>query len=270
MLRLTIRTTAVLLAASAVLMIVGLFDELLSWDIFSQQVENLLYGVFFSCLVLAGAGIALSFVLGILEMVEIMRAFHEGRSLPPAPKFGYYAKRSLAGATVLIGLLLLLSFVNAGVQQHRQAVFRQLAGEQTQRFTNKFAKALPRDLQAPTVDPELEQVMETVERSGLFWEPILYLPDPSDADALWYYDGPGYQYHTSEDEPLQFKRLFVSNHRETVVSQAFKGETAEIDDFIQKRTFVWLEPITQRDEIKAMLFLRGNQSADFRNYDFEE
>ncbi|NEO85401.1 MAG: hypothetical protein F6J87_14300 [Spirulina sp. SIO3F2] len=269
MLRLIIRTTAVLLTISAVLLIVGLFDELLGWDIFSQQLENLLYGVFFSCLVLAGSGIALSFVLGILEIVEIMRASHEGRSLPPAPQFGYYAKRGFAGATALIGLLLLLSFVNAGVQQHRQAVFRQLAEQQTQRFSAKIARALPRDLTAPTVEPELEQVMETVVRSELFWSTVLYLPDPSDADALWYYEGQTYP-EPNADEPLKFERLFISNRRETVVSATLKGEAQELPTFIQAKKFVWLEPIQRGDEAKAVLFLRGNQGADFRNYDFEE
>ncbi|MEM8637904.1 MAG: hypothetical protein AAGG51_03665 [Cyanobacteria bacterium P01_G01_bin.54] len=269
MLRLIIRTTAVLLIASAVLLIVGLFDEFLNWDIFSQGVENVLYGVFFSCLVLAGAGIALSFVLGILEIVEIMRAGHDGRSLPPAPRFGYYTKRSLAGATALIGLLLLLSFVNAGVQHHRQAVFRELAEQQTQRFSAKIARALPRDLSNPTVAPELAQLMQTVERSELFGDTLLYLPDPADADALWYYDG--YTYREPDAEgPIPFERLFISSRRETVVGRMLQGKAQERFDFIQAKKFVWLEPIGRGDDIKAVLFLRGYRNADFRNYDFKE
>lgn len=206
MLRLVIRTTAILLAISAVLLIVGLFDALLGWDMFSQGMENLLYGVFSSCLVLGGTGIALSFVLGIQEIVDIMRASHAGRSLPPSPRLRHYLLRSLLGVGVLIGLLIALSGLNAGVQQHRQAVFRQLAEQQTQRFEGKIAQSLPTDSNAPRVSPELEQVLKTVERLDLVQSFILYLPDPSDAEALWYYQGGPV---SEDDNKLAFERLNV-------------------------------------------------------------
>ena len=267
MLRLVIRATAVLLAIAAVLSIVGLFDAYLGWDIFSQRIEALLYSVFFSCLVLAAVGIALSFVLGLLEIVEIMRASHESRTLPP-PRFGYYAKRSLLGVAALIGLLIFLSLVNAAVQQHRQSVFRQLAEQQAQRFAPKIARFLPTDLTAPTVTPELEQAMDTVRRSDLFWSVVLYLPDPADEDALWYYDGEP-NYGDSDPDTLQFERLFVSKRREEVVNTALHSENNDLQGFIDNQEFVWLEPM-QQGGVSAVLYLGGNQQADFRDYSFSE
>ncbi|MDJ0702939.1 MAG: hypothetical protein QNJ46_06620 [Leptolyngbyaceae cyanobacterium MO_188.B28] len=264
MLRLVIRTTAILLSIGAVLVIVGLFDTFLGWDIFSQRVEDFLYGVFFSCLVLASVGIALSFVLGLLEIVEIMRASHEGRSLPP-PRVGYYAKRSLLGVSALIGLLIALSMVNAGVQQHRQAVFRQLAEQQAQRFAPKIARSLPTNLNAPEVSLELEQAINTVRRLDLIRAVLLYLPDASDKDALWYYDG----WPRNEDNNQEFERIFVSKRLEEAVSAALYGKENALQEFINDKKFVWLEPIQQGD-VSAVLYLRGNETADFRDYSFSE
>ncbi|MEL6222314.1 MAG: hypothetical protein AAFR31_06715 [Cyanobacteria bacterium J06627_8] len=268
MLRLVIRSTAILLVAGAVLLIVGLFDTFLGWDIFSQRVEEFLYGIFFSCLVLAVAGIALSFVLGILEIVEIMRATSEERSLPPLPKFSYYATRGLVGIAALIGLLVLLSLANANVQQHRQSVFRQLTEQQTQRFSSKIARSLPTSLDAPVVSDELKQVIETIQRSELIWSVILYLPDPSDDDALWFYDGRTGPIEVGGDE-LEFERLFIARRREEAAIAAMNGDEAPLQDFIKSRKFVWLELIQQGDT-PSVLFLKGNEQADFRDYSFSE
>ncbi|MEM0980778.1 MAG: hypothetical protein AAGH78_10945 [Cyanobacteria bacterium P01_H01_bin.58] len=268
MLRLVIRATAILLATAAVLSIVGLFDTFLNWDIFSQNIENFLYGVFFSCLVLASVGIALSFVLGLLEIVELMRASHEGRTLP-SPRFGYYAKLSSLGVTALVGLLILLSFVNASVQQHRQSVFRQLAEQQAQRVAPKIARTLPLNLTTPTVSSELEQAVETVQRSDLIWSVILYMPDPDDADALWYYDGQPDFGGSENTDTIRFERLFIAKKREKAVGAALAGNNEAVQAFINDGKFVWLEPIQQND-VSAVLFLKGNETADFRDYSFTE
>lgn len=55
MIQFVVRLTAVLLGLSSVLVIVGLFDAFLNWDIFSKRVESVLYGAFFSCITLAVA-----------------------------------------------------------------------------------------------------------------------------------------------------------------------------------------------------------------------
>lgn len=265
MLRLVIRTTAILLLIGAVLLIVGLFDTFLGWDIFSQGIENFLSSIFFSCLVLAGVGIALSFVLGLLEIVEIMRASHEGRILSP-PRVGYYAKRSMLGVSALIGLLIALSMVNTGIQKHRQGVFRQITEQQTQKIAPKLASALPTDLTAPKVAPELGQAFDTVKRSDLVWSTILYLPDPSDSDALWYYNGHySHDYNAKDYEPV-FERLFVSKDREQAVSNAFSGKDNSLETFNNDKVFAWLEPIEQAGAMKAVLYLEGNREADFRDY----
>ncbi|MEM6252450.1 MAG: hypothetical protein AAF821_05955 [Cyanobacteria bacterium P01_D01_bin.156] len=267
MIRLVIRTTAILLSIGAVLVIVGLFDAFLGWNIFSQSVENFLYGVFFSCLVLAGVGIALSFVLGLLEIVEIMRASHEGRVLPPPPRLGYFAKRSVLGVSALVGLLIALSLVNAGVQEHRQGVFRQLVQQQTQQLSPKIASFLPSDLAAPTASSQLQQAFETLTRSELVWSATLYLPDPSDTDALWYYNNQtrySVPDNQSENE-IPFERLFVAKRLEELISNAFEGQQESLENYNKTNSFVWLEPIEQNN-VQGVIYLEGNSEADLRDY----
>lgn len=110
--------------------------------------------------------------------------------------------------------------------------------------------------------------MDTVRRSDLFWSVVLYLPDPADEDALWYYDGEP-NYGDSDPDTLQFERLFVSKRREEVVNTALHSENNDLQGFIDNQEFVWLEPM-QQGGVSAVLYLGGNQQADFRDYSFSE
>ena len=77
LLSLTVGATVASLAAGALLVVLGIFDDYLGWDIFSPAVEKLLRGVFGSCVALGGFGAAISVVLGIQEIVKALRRMIE-------------------------------------------------------------------------------------------------------------------------------------------------------------------------------------------------
>ena len=95
LLSLTVGATVVLLMAGAFLVVLGIFDDYLNWDIFSPQVEKFLYGVFGSCVALGGFGAAISIVLGMQEIVKALRRMIEAaRPERPSP-----SRRRRAAAT---------------------------------------------------------------------------------------------------------------------------------------------------------------------------
>ena len=74
MLTLVVHATALLLALAAALVVVGIFNEALDWDLFGPKLEAILTGVFGGSIALASAGVALTVVLGIQEIVRAFRA----------------------------------------------------------------------------------------------------------------------------------------------------------------------------------------------------
>jgi len=93
-LTLSVRATVTLLLTAAALIVVGIFNATLKWDLFGPKVEAILYGVFFSCIALAVIGVALTLVLGIRDVVHSFQAIEKSRSetkdeLPEAPRTTY-------------------------------------------------------------------------------------------------------------------------------------------------------------------------------------
>ncbi len=99
--------TLALLAASAMLVVLGICNAIMDWDLFGPVIEKVLYSVFASCLALAAFGVAMVSVLSSREIIRDFRAYVLLRSgEPPAPA----PSGSLAG-----GLLWLAVFF-AGMQ----------------------------------------------------------------------------------------------------------------------------------------------------------
>jgi hypothetical protein len=65
LLSLAVAMTVSLLAMGATLVVLGIFDEILNWDLFSYQVEQVLTGIFFASVALSIFGVAIVFVLGV-------------------------------------------------------------------------------------------------------------------------------------------------------------------------------------------------------------
>src|SRR5919106_4338602 len=92
LLSLVVRATVILLACSAVLVVLSVFNEALHWDIFSPEAEKMLYALFGSLVALAGFGAAISIVLGIQEMVSSVRRLVD-RAQPEAEPMAAEAPR---------------------------------------------------------------------------------------------------------------------------------------------------------------------------------
>ena len=52
------------------LVVLGIFNAALNWDIFGPRLEAFLYGVFGSCMSLAAFGVAMTVILALQESVR--------------------------------------------------------------------------------------------------------------------------------------------------------------------------------------------------------
>ena len=91
---LTVGITSLLIIIAAQLMVLGIFDEWLDWDIFSPKVEIFLKALFASCVALAVFGFGLTIVLGTQEIVKaissIRQISNKAISSSPSSKKHYF------------------------------------------------------------------------------------------------------------------------------------------------------------------------------------
>ena len=129
LLSLTVGATVVLLAASSLLVVLGIFDDHLGWDLFSPEAEKVLYGLFFTCLALGGFGAAISIVLGVQEVVKSLRRMIEaarpGAAEPvrEVSRRGYFAVVA-AFLIVLAATVGAFNAANGRVEAKRLATFK--------------------------------------------------------------------------------------------------------------------------------------------------
>ncbi len=91
LLSLTVAITISLLLIGAVLVVLGIFNSFLNWDIAGPQLEKILYGIFSTSLALGAFGVAITIVLGIQEIVNVVGSMNpnkleEDAEMPEAPK----------------------------------------------------------------------------------------------------------------------------------------------------------------------------------------
>lgn len=124
-----VTVTVILLVVGALLVVLGIFNENLNWDIFSPRVEAVLWGIFGSSVALGVFGVALTIVLGIWEFVKL---FKEMIKEPRAQSVSLsYGLRWILYSGVFIALAVVIcAFINYRIQIHRRDVFTRLAGEQ--------------------------------------------------------------------------------------------------------------------------------------------
>ncbi len=262
MLRFVIRATALLLALGTVLVVVGIFDGFLGWDIFGPQVEAFLYGVFFSSLALATVGIAVSFVFGLQEVVDVLRAGNEGRTLaPPRPMKTYVVYCGL-GALALAVLVAGLDAVDDRVQVHRHGVFERVADQQLAHLGPKISAALPTGAGSPAVSATLDQLLTTLRNLDFVYDATLYLSDATDPDALWQY-----QRGWRADHPPHFERIFATRGYEWAARAALDGDASRIDAFNAAHAFQWLGPVRVAGTLRAVVRIQANPEHSFRDYE---
>jgi hypothetical protein len=272
LLSLTVSATAVLLTIGAVLVVLGIFNEYLHWDIFSPEVEKFLYGIFFSCLALGAFGVAISVVLGIQEVAQALRRMIEAASPSAAePQAKPVPRRSYA--TVLAALLALLvvtvlifNGINHRVKAGRLRNFKLVVHDEMLQLGPHLNGEIAK-IQAPCptcVPPSLPELLETLQRLSFCQSAVLFMADPVDKAVLWKY--PGQRFY-SADKPDQFARSFIADDIDRAVAQALGGDTAWIDQMNGAPDFNWYQVIRDgQGKIRAVLKIFGNPNESYRDY----
>jgi hypothetical protein len=269
LLTLSVQATVFLLLAAAALIVVGVFNESLNWDLFGPKLESILYGVFASCVALAFVGVGLVTVIGTQEIVRAFRTLERhfaGEPEQAEPGRGVYAKILLYGVLAMAVLVVGLAALNQGVQSHRSKVFRKLAAEQMQHFEGKLA-ALVSPLKAPprdNVSYELYDLVKTFDDLAFVNGVTLYLPDPQDASAMWGYTA--WREYRKEDGCARF---FVAKDFERAMQQALAGDVAELDKVNRKPGFSFYHLVKDASgKPIAVLRIDGNERENLREYAF--
>jgi hypothetical protein len=253
LLSLTVRATVILLTAGAFLVVLGIFDDLLNWDIFSPQVERLLRGVFAACVALGGFGAAICVVLGIQEVVHAFRKLVARDEVREAPRRTYTV---VLAAVLLLLVVTVAAFgaVNRRVEAHRLKVFKLIARDQMAQLGPHLASEVVR-VPAPCETcgtPEMEQFFRTLLGLSFCRSATLYLPDPANGTVLWRY-------------PREDPRFAKDDDR--AIHLALQGDTAWIDLKNAGPGFVWHHVIKDgQGKTRAILQIWGDESESFREY----
>ncbi|MCL1469919.1 hypothetical protein [Argonema antarcticum] len=272
LLSLTVWITVSLLTIGATLVVLGIFNAALQWDIFSSQVEAVLYGIFFSCVALSAFGVAMTFVLGIKKIVEAVESLEQNRRLDsslvvPEARRITYAGYMLGIVTAMSALIGVLALVDYQVQIHRSQVFKRVASEQMETFRNKFLQqvTLLKKPPANNIPKTLPELVESIGGLSFVRNITLYVPDSQDESAMWRYTR--YQ-RNSKGEPI-FERFFVAKDYEKAIKQALKNNSKSLNSLNQKTGFQWYYVLKDaRGNSIAVIRVDGNPQENFREYTF--
>lgn len=268
-LSLAVHATTLLLVVAAALMVLGIFNESLDWDLFGPRLEAVLYGVFGTSVALAGVGTALTMVLGVQEIVRAFQALPKARgaddaAAAPEATRGGYARAMAAIALGLAALIGALALTNGRVLAHRTATFKRIAAEQVGNFEPKLAARVAA-LGAPprsAVDKELYDLIRTLDGLSFVQRSTLYVPDPEDPAALWGYTA--WRDYKPEDG---FARFFVAKDFEKALAAALRGESAGLDRLNEERNFTLYRTLRGADgKPVGVLRIDGNPRENFREY----
>ena len=268
LLTLTVGITSVLLISAGLLIVLGIFNESLDWDLFGPRLESILQGVFASCIALAFVGLGLTVALGTQEIVRsflvLRRHFEPGEQAGPEAPRGAYGTMMLYIVLALAVLVTALAGLNHVVLGHRSRVFRKLASEQFTQFETKLAsiivplKAPPRD----HVPFELYDMVKTFNGLTFVRGTTLYLPDPADEMAMWGYTA--WREYKPEDG---FARFFVAKDFEKAMRKAIGGDVSGLERINTRPGFTVYHVVNDSvGNPVAVLRIDGNQRESFREY----
>lgn len=270
LLPLTVWITVWLLVIGAILVILGIFNQQLNWDIFSPQAEKVLYGIFFSCIILSVFGVAITFVLGLKRIVEAVESLQQKGSLesslvPEKTKrltYAGYMMGLLVAFSALIGVSQLADY---RVQAHRSQVFRQVAAEQVQKLKGRLAQPVSQlDRTSLNQVPQpIADLMAALGGLSFIQNTTLYVSDPQDQSVLWRYSN--YQVN-SQGEPF-FDRFLAAKEYETAIEQALNGNPAALEALNRQTNLMWYYVINNaQNQPFAVLRIEGNPHENFREY----
>lgn len=267
LLSLVVSFTLILLTIGAALVVLGIFNEALKWDIFGPKLEAILYGVFGSCMALAGFGVAMTIIIAMQESVRDFKKFVQARTnqeeTPDAPR-RTYAMRMLAVVAVMAILVALCALINHVVLAQRCHVFKRLAGEQTGNFQNKLAEIVDTFSAPPRhhVSRDLYDVVKAIDGLEFVTRATLYIPDPTEAAAMW-----GYTAWREYSNADGFARFYVAKDFEKAMRNAVDGNPADLDRINARNEFIWYRLLTNAaGKPKAVVRIDGNSHQSFREY----
>ena len=267
LLSLVVSFTLILLTIGAALVVLGIFNEALKWDIFGPKLEAVLYGVFGSCMALAGFGVAMTIIIAMQESVRDFKKFVQARTnqeeTPDAPR-RTYAMRMVAVVAVMAILVALCALINHIVLRQRCNVFKRLAGEQVGNFQNKIMGVVETFPAPPRhhVPRDLYDVVKTIDNLEFVTRTTLYIPDPTEAAAMWGYTA--WRDYTNADG---FARFYVAKDFEKAMRKAADGNPADLDQINTRNEFIWYRPLTNAaGNPKAIVRIDGNSRQSFREY----
>lgn len=258
-----------LLLLGALLVVLGIFNAFLEWDIFSPKVEKILYGVFWSCVALAAFGVCTTFVVGIRDAV---RSFQSSRGLVgsqtendrKSSSFGQYLKAVGMLSLLLVFLVGTLSFANHRILLHRTAVYKKLIGKQMEQFGPKLAPLVEALSEPPrsNVPEKIHALIKSLDNMTIVSRTTLYLPDPEDESSMW-----GYTCWRAYQKKDGFARFFVAKDFEVAMAQSLHGPSDAIDGFNKKNEFLWFHLVRGSNGTPiAVVRADGNKNENFREY----
>lgn len=268
LLTLVVSLTALLLTVSAMLVVLGIFNALLHWDIFGPRLEAFLYGVLFGCLALAAFGFAITLVLAIQEWVRDFKRLVHGQigsaSVEEAPPRQYAVNMVLvaAGMAAIVGVCALANHI---VLSHRSRVFDRLAGEHISNFELKLARHVQAFPAPPhrDVPRDLFDTLKALDNLDFVRRTTLYIPDPDRENAMWGYTAFRAAYTNTDG----FARFFVARDFEKAMRKALDGEMEDLDEINRRREFIYYRVLTGGDGSGlAVVRMDGNPKANLREY----
>ena len=269
LLSLVSRATVILLAMGAFLVVLGIFDDLLDWDIFSPATERFLYGIFGSCIALGGFGAAISVVLGIQEVVgSFRRLVDQARPGTAEPVTEVSRRRYVAILAGLLAVLVLtvvgFGALNRRVEARRLEVFKLIAQDQMKQLGPRLAAEI-RKIPVPCetcAPPALHEIFRTLDRLSFFADVQLYMADPSDEAVLWRYPV------APEAKAPVLERFFIARDDDRAVKLALSGDPAWIRQKNGGPGFTWYHVISDSQRRPcAVIQIDGNPRESFREYE---
>lgn len=262
-LTLAVLATSGLLCAGAFLVVLGIFNEALEWDIFSPRVEAVLWGVFFSSVSLGGFGAVLSVVLGIHQIAGSIRDLGPARP-GPGPSRRRYAAAVLWLAVLTALVVVLCAAANRLVLVRRIDVFSRMASAQMARLGPKLALQISR-LPGPSrgcPPREVTELLGTLQGLSFVRRVEVYLADPGDDSALWRYS-PG----SCGGRAAVPKRFFTARESEKAIKRALEGDLGPLEELNREREFTRYFPVPAAGTApRAVLRIEGNPRESFRDY----
>lgn len=268
MLSLVVSITLTLLTLSATLVVLGIFNEVLEWDLFGPRLEAILQGVFGACMALAGFGAAMAAIIAMQESVRDFKRFVIARTgqeeIPDAPRKTYVG-RMLAVAAGMAVLVALCALINRAVLAQRCSVFKRLAAEQVGNFEPKIVRVV-NTFPAPPPDNvprDLYDLISSLDGLDFVHTTTLYLADPAEPSVMWGYTA-WRNCYTNIDG---FARFYVAKDFEKAMRKAVDGAPMDLEQINRRNEFIWYKVLPREDgKPAAVVRIDGNSRMSFREY----